>query len=82
MRASVIAGDEFAVATPEFTLALDEGGYLGSSATFSGRNFDRHPDGQPSVVVKDPSAEGSLSQGLSVRLVTNWFEELLEREGN
>ncbi len=53
-----------------------------SSATFSGRNFDRHPDGQPAVVVKDPSAEGSQSRELSVRLVTNWFEELLEREGN
>ena len=81
MRVAVTPGDEFAVAAPEIILEGGRG-YLGSSATFSGRNFDWHPDGQPAVVVKDPSAEGGSVRALSVRLVTNWFEELLEREGN
>ncbi len=81
IRASVSSGGEFAVTSRE-VLFETRGQYLLSSATFSGRNGDLHPDGQTWVAVRDPSQEGPVTRGLSVRLVTDWFEELRGRAGN
>ena len=81
MRASVRPGDEFTVAPPQ-VLFESADRYPPSNATFFGRNWDLHPDGQRFVMIANPNVDGSGSGGLSVRLVTNWFEELRQRMGN
>ena len=80
IQALVNPGQAFRVATPRM---LFEGSWAQNSDISPSRNMDLHPDGETFVLVTDPTAElaASVSRGMPVRLVVNWFEELKRLAG-
>lgn len=81
MKAVIIPGEVFRVAAPGM---LFEGRWAPSSNISPNTNMDVHPDGETFVMVTDPRTEtsGSAPSGMPVRLVVNWFEELMRLAGN
>ena len=74
-------GSSLAVDTPRHvlddTFMRDTGGAAGGVA-----NYDIAPSGEQFVMVENASSAGGRVFAPQLYVITNWFEELLERVGN